>query len=168
MKSLVPDHIRIERIRSHILSDLVHYQKDPIVYGSMLRDDFYHVINSIGPINTGYSTKEALRGKKVDGITKDHLNAPRRMCDVLLWKPELLYDVDKFNTVVKYARFTIGVSEEQNNVVKQSMDGTIKDLSINLYKNLTTLWWEDSKGYNKEFPEQLIYPLLTEYETTLI
>jgi hypothetical protein len=90
------------------------------------------------------------------------------MCDVLLWKPELLYNVDKFNEVVKYARFTIGVSEEQNNVVKQSMDGTIKDLSINLYKNLTTLWWEDGKGYNKEFPEPLIYPLLTEYEKTLI
>ena len=164
MKGLVPDHIRIERIRGHILSDWGHYQKDPIVYGSILRDDFYHFINSIGPINKEFSTKEAMEGKK----TKDHLNAPRRMCDVLLWKLELLFDVDKFNEVVKYARFTIGVSEKQNNVVKQSSDGTIKDLSINLYKNLTTLWWEKSKGYTKEFPEHLIYPLLTEYEQTLL
>jgi len=168
MKSLVPDHIRIERFRHHALSDLVHYQKDPLVYGSMLRDDFYHVINSVGPISTGYVTKEALQIRKTVGITKDHLNAPRRMCDILLWKPEILYDVERYNELVRYARYTIGVSKSQNNVVKQRSDGSITDLSIDAYRKLTTLWMEEGKGYTKNFPEHLIYPLLTEYEKTIL
>lgn len=168
MRSLVPDHIRINRIRQHILSDLIHYQNDPLVYGAMLREDFYHVINCIGPIRTGYFTKEALQTKRTDGITEDHLNAPRRMCDMLLWKPELLFDVTKFNEVVTYARYTIGVTEAQNNMVKQDEDGTIQDLSMNTYSKLTTLWHVRDKGYVREFPTQLIYPLLTEYEQTLL
>ena len=90
------------------------------------------------------------------------------MCDLLLWKPEVLYDIDKFNELVHYARFTIGVSKSQNVVVKQHSDGSIMELSIDAYKKLTTLWWEEGKGYTKEFPEHLIYPLLTEYENTLL
>jgi hypothetical protein len=125
-------------------------------------------MNSIGPIITGYSTKEALQEKGTRQVTKDHLNAPRRMCDMILWKPELLYDVEKFNEVVRYARFTINVTKQQNSMVKQKKDGTIHNLSVETYKTITKLWAEKGKGYTTEFPEHLTYPTLTEYERTLL
>lgn len=168
MKSLVPDHVRLDRLRHQLLSDLSNYQKDPLVYGSILREDFYHNINCVGSLRTGWFTKEALALKSRTKITEDHINAPRRMCDVLLTYPEFLFDVDKFYEVVRYSRYTIGVTVTQNNVVKQRADGSIHDLSVRVYSSLTTLWYEDTKGYKKEFPTELIYPKLTEYEHTLL
>lgn len=169
MKTLVPEHIRIDRLRDHLLSDMANYQRNPHVYGSILRDDFYHVMNSVGEIRTGYYTKEAIAGKKgKSGITYDHINAPRRMCDMILRRPELIMDVDKFKEVVQYARFTIGVTEEQNNMVKQRRDGSLMDLSVETYRTITNLWWTDEGGYVGVFPDTLIYPGLTEFEKTLI
>ena len=169
MKTLVPEHIRIDRLRDHLLSDMANYQRNPYVYGSILREDFYHVMNSIGNIETGYYTKESLAGKKgKGGITYDHINAPRRMCDMILLHTELIMDIDKFKEVVYYARFTIGVTEEQNNMVKQRRDGSIRELSVDTYRTITNLWWTDMDGYTDTFPEVLIYPGLTEYERTLL
>ena len=169
MKILVPEHLRIDRLRNHILADMGKYQSNPHVYRAMLREDFYHVVNSVGEIRTGYYTKEALAGKTgISGVTFDHINAPRRMCDMVLSKPELIMDVEKFNEIIRYARMVIGVTEAQNNAVKQKQDGSILNLSVETYKNLTGLWWSDDIGYTQEFPEYLIYPGLTEYEKTLI
>lgn len=167
MRSLVPDHVRLDRLRNQLLSDLSNYQKDPVVYGAILREDFYHNINCVGSIRTGVFTKDALKLGR-SKVTQDHINAPRRMCDVLLTYPDLLFDVDKYYEVVQYARYTIGVTVEQNIMVKQRADGSIHDLSVHVYSNIPTLWYEDTKGYTKQFPTQLIYPKLTEYEHTLL
>lgn len=167
MRSLVPDHVRLDRLRNQLLGDLSNYQRDPVVYGAILREDFYHNINQVGSIRTGLFSKEALalgRSK----VTQDHINAPRRMCDVLLTYPELLFDVDKYYEVVTYARSTIGVTVEQNTMVKQRADGSIQDLSVNVYSSIPTLWYQDTKGYMKQFPTHLIYSKLTEYEQTLL
>lgn len=165
MKSLVPEHIIIDRLRNTLLSDFANYQRNPDVYAHILRYDFYHQINFLGQDFTRYYTTEAVRSKKV---TYDHMNAPRRMCDVLLWKPELLYDVDKFNEVIKFSRYTIAVTKKQNDLVKQRPDGSIKNLSINLYPTITSLWYKEGEGNTEEFPTHFIYPLLTEYEKTLL
>lgn len=137
---------------------------------------FYSAVRMAGNIKTPYMTLGAASQRKK---TADHCFAPRLVFRAVMDQcPELLLDRESFDHLCEFSRYTVGVTKEENDIVKYKHNENglplIRALTQDKYDQFA--WVEKGRGLlqekvknklvNRPFPLKDIIPeWFTAFET---